>query len=59
MSDYFLQFLEEIDASAHTVTDYEARFLEDMLKNRPQQMSFKQQEIIRRMAKQYLGAEVT
>lgn len=58
MSDYYLQFLEEIDAGPHEVTDWEARFIDDMLKHRPQQMSPKQQDMIRRMAKQYLGAEV-
>lgn len=58
MSDYYLQFLEEIDESDAEVSDWEARFLDDMLKHRPQNMSIKQQDIVRRMAKQYLGAEV-
>ena len=57
-SDYYLQFLEEIDASACEVSDWEARFLEDMLKHQPYTLSMKQQEIIRRMAKKYLDAEV-
>ena len=57
--DYYLQFLEEIDASACEVSDWEARFLEDMLKHQPHILSMRQQEIIRRMAKKYLNAEVT
>ena len=58
MSDYYLQFLEEIDAGPYDVTKWEADFIDDMLKHRPQQMSLKQQDIVRRMAKQYLKAEV-
>lgn len=58
MSDYYLQFLEEIDALSCEVSNYEARFIGDLLKHRPQMLSPKQQEIIRRMAKQYLGVEV-
>jgi hypothetical protein len=58
MSDYYLQYLEDIDAGGYEVTDYEAQFLEDMLKHRPQQMSVKQQALVRRMAETYLGEVV-
>jgi len=57
-ADYYLQFLEEIDDGDYEVSDWEAEFLESMLKRRPQSLSPKQQEIIIRMAKQYLHVEV-
>lgn len=58
MSDYYLQYLETIDDGDYDVTAYEAQFLEDMLKHRPQQMSVKQQDVVRRMARKYLQEEV-
>lgn len=57
-SDYYLQYLEEIDAGAHSVSSWEADFLDDMLSKRPQYLSEKQEAVIRRMAKQYLHEEI-
>ena len=56
--DYYLQFLEEIDAGPYEVTQWEADFLETMLTQRPQHISEPRQESVRRMAKKYLNAEV-
>lgn len=42
------------DAPAE-VSDWEASFIEDMLKHRPRTLSEKQQEVIKRMAEKYLG----
>jgi hypothetical protein len=58
MSDYYLQYLEDIDAGGYEVSDYEAQFLEEMLKHRPQQMSPRQQALVRRMVEKYLGEEI-
>ena len=58
MSDLYLEYLEDIDALGVEVTAYEAKFLDDMLKHRPQQMSPKQQDLVRRMAEKYLGEVV-
>ena len=57
-SDYYLQFIEAIDGNAANVSDWEADFCESMLKNRPQMLSEKQKDIIRHLAKHYLGEEV-
>lgn len=55
MSADFLEVLEDIDAGGYEVTDWEAEFIEDMLKHRPRQLSERQQDVIRRMADKYLG----
>jgi hypothetical protein len=56
--EYYLQFLEEIDAGDHDVSEWEANFLNDMLTTRPRFLSAKQQAIVQRMAKRYLHTEV-
>jgi hypothetical protein len=58
MSDYYLQYLEAIDEGDQEVTAWEAQFIEDMLTQRPQQISEKQQGVIRRMAARYLGETI-
>lgn len=57
-SDYFLQYLEEIDAGPYDVSDWEADFLGNMLERRPAFLNGKQEGIIRRMAKQYLHEDI-
>ena len=57
-AEYYYQFLETIDERAAEVSDTEARFIEDMLKNRPQQISHKQVKWIQDMAMKYLGERV-
>jgi hypothetical protein len=54
-SDYYLQYLEDIDVGGYEVSKWEADFLDNMLRARPQQMSEKQQETVRRMVEKYLG----
>jgi hypothetical protein len=58
VSDYYLQYLEEIDELGVEVSRWEADFLESMLKQRPQRLSQKQQEIVRCMAKRYLHEDI-
>ena len=60
-SEYYLEFIDAIDdgAGAFEVSAWEADFIESMLKNRPRRLSERQQETIRRMAKKYLGEDVT
>jgi len=57
-SEYYLQFLEEIDAGNHTLTNWEIDFTEDMLKNRPYSLTDNRKEVIRRMTRKYLQVEV-
>ena len=61
MSDsaYYLEFIDAIDDGAFEVSAWEADFIESMLRNRPQRLSERQQETIRRLAKKYLGEDVT
>jgi hypothetical protein len=56
--DYFLQFLETIDAGAHEVSPWEAAFLESLLTQRPAVLSTKQENLIRRMAAKYLREDI-
>ena len=55
-SPYYLQCLEEIDKGPYTVTNWEATFIESMLEQQLPQLTAKQVDIIRWMAKKYLGA---
>jgi hypothetical protein len=55
---YYLDVVEDIDAGGHEVSEWEADFIESMLKHRPRQMSERQQDIVRRMARKYLGEDL-
>jgi len=55
MPDDYLAYVEAIDAGAQEVSDWEARFIEDLLKHRPYSLSPKQWAIVRQMAEKYLG----
>ena len=57
-SNYYLQYLDEIDAGPYDVSNWEANFLDDLLEQRPAVLSAKQEGIIRRMAKQYLHEDI-
>ena len=57
-SDYYLQYVEAVDECGKDVSDWEATFIESMLKNRPARLSLKQVEIIRVLADKYLGEQV-
>jgi hypothetical protein len=57
-ADYYLQYVEALDAAPFEVTSWEASFLEDLLIHRPHQLSEKQQAVLRRMAAQYFGEAI-
>jgi hypothetical protein len=53
-TDYYLEILREIDRSNIIVTDWEAGFIESLLKRNPARLSDKQIAIINRMKDAYL-----
>lgn len=57
-TEYYLQYVEALDEALADVSTWEASFIDDMLKQRPQRFSEKQQEVIRRMAAKYLGENI-
>jgi hypothetical protein len=59
-AEYYLQFVEAIDECNKEVQDgFEMQFIEDMLTKRPQRLSEKQKNVIRSMARTYLGENVS
>ena len=58
-SEHYLDVLEDIDSGDYDVTEWEAEFIESLLKNRPYRLSERQEEVIRRMARTYLGEELS
>ena len=53
----YLEILEDIDSGDYDVTEWEAEFIESLLKNRPYALSDRQAAVIQRMALKYLGEE--
>ena len=56
--DYYIQFIEALDALPVNVSDWEADFIASMLASPPSTFTEKQQEIVRRMALKYLNEVV-
>lgn len=57
-AEYYLQYIETLDTAPVDVSSWEASFIDEMLKRRPQHLSEKQQDVIRRMAAKYLGEQI-
>lgn len=55
----YLDVLEDIDSGDYDVTEWEADFIESLLKTRPYALSDRQAAVIQRMALKYLGEELS
>ena len=57
-ADLYLSYVEALDAAEAEVTDWEADFLESLLRRRPRFLSDRQRAIIDAMAERYLHRSV-
>lgn len=54
LNEDYLEVIQDIDTCGREITDWEADFIESMLRNRPTHLSTKQKEIISDLAWKYL-----
>jgi len=57
-TEYYRQFLEEIDLGDHDLTKWEYNFTQDLLDKMPSTLSPSQINVIKRLALTYLKVEL-
>ena len=58
-AEHYLDVLEDIDSGDYDVSEWEAEFIESLLKNRPYRLSERQEAVVQRMALKYLGEDLS